>query len=356
MAQHPNFAALLPAVSQTWRADIARWLAYDLPKPVHHAHAHPSRCSTGSRSHRTRACTFFRPRFDYGGFVVGSAPRTARLLGKSPGVLAGVPFVDEVFRQVGGCTVTWHRAEGSVITEADARAKRCVATVAGPADRLLQGERTALNVLSRASGVATAARRCADIAARHGWHGSVAGTRKTTPGFAVVEKYALLVGGGATHRMDLSAMLMLKDNHIWSNAQRQGAGLNAGGAATRDADAAAVAAVTDCVRHAKRATGFSTKLEVECRSLEEAFAAGAAGADVVMLDNFGPEGLKKVAAQVKARYPHLVIEASGGITADTMAAFFSPHVDVISQGKLTHGYGVLDFSLKIDRGVMAARL
>ena len=325
-----DYASLLPSVSRTWRDDIARWLAYDLPK------------------------------FDYGGFVVGGAPRTARLLGKSPGVLAGVPFVDEVFRQVGGCTVTWHRAEGSVITPAEARAKTCVATVSGPADRLLQGERTALNVLSRASGVATAARRCADIAARHGWHGAVAGTRKTTPGFAVVEKYALLVGGAATHRMDLSAMLMLKDNHVWSNAQRrqreqreQQQGAHHQTSPALDADAAAVAAVTDCVRHAKRAVGFSTKIEVECRSLEEALAAGAAGADVVMLDNFGPEGLKQVAAQVKARYPHLVIEASGGITADTMAAFFSPHVDVISQGKLTHGYAVLDFSLKIDRGALA---
>ena len=87
-------------------------------------------------------------------------------------MLAGVPFVDEVFRQVGGCTVTWHRAEGSVLSAADARAKVCVATVAGPADRLLQGERTALNVLSRASGVAPAARPCA--AKSNVWRGRMA--------------------------------------------------------------------------------------------------------------------------------------------------------------------------------------
>ena len=221
----------------------------------------------------------------------------------------------------------------------------------GPANALLLGERTALNTLSRASGVATRARAASELARAHGWHGRVAGTRKTTPGFRVVEKYALLVGGAATHRLDLSQMVMLKDNHIWS----------AGG-------------ISGAVRVARAAAGFTSKIEVECRTHEEAIEAARAGADIVMLDNFGAEPLKAVAAKLKAEFPALVIEArrlsraslararshapcvtaaalsqaSGGITSATMAEFFSEHVDVISQGALTQGYDCVDFSLKVS--------
>lgn len=195
----------------------------------------------------------------------------------------------------------------------------------GPANALLLGERTALNTLSRASGVATGARAASELARARGWHGRVAGTRKTTPGFRVVEKYALLVGGAATHRLDLSQMVMLKDNHIWS----------AGG-------------ISGAVRVARAAAGFTSKIEVECRTHEEAIEAARAGADIVMLDNFGAEPLKAVAAKLKAEFPALVIEASGGITSATMAEFFSEHVDVISQGALTQGYDCVDFSLKVS--------
>lgn len=150
------------------------------------------------------------PSFDYGGCVVGDRQEEAVLLCKSAGVLAGRPFVDAVFSQL-GCRVDWLRREGEQLHPI------CeVARVSGPARRLLLGERVALNCLARASGVATAARRIADIQRRHGWKGEVVGTRKTTPGFRLVEKYALLVGGMGTHRHDLSSMVMLKDNHIWS--------------------------------------------------------------------------------------------------------------------------------------------
>ena len=155
----------------------------------------------------------------------------------------------------------------------------------GPANALLLGERTALNTLSRASGVATRARAASELARAHAWHGRVAGTRKTTPGFRVVEKYALLVGGAATHRLDLSQMVMLKDNHIWS----------AGG-------------ISGAVRVARAAAGFTSKIEVECRTHEEAIEAARAGADIVMLDNFGAEPLKAVAAKLKTEFPALVIE------------------------------------------------
>lgn len=159
------------------------------------------------------------------------------------------------------------------------------------------------------------------------WKGAIAGTRKVTPGsFRIVEKYGLIVGGCNTHRLDLSQMTMLKDNHIWS----------CGGNITR------------AVAHARSAAGFSQKIEVECQSLKEALEAAEAGADVVMLDNYSPDELKKEAKQLKERYPHVIVEASGGITHDTMDQYVCDSVDIISRGDLTQGYACLDYSLKIQ--------
>ena len=117
---------------------------------------------------------------------------------------------------------------------------------------------------------------------------------------------------------------MLKDNHIWS-----------------------AGSITKAVQLARTAAGFSQKIEVECQSLEEALEAAEAGADIVMLDNFAGDQLKRDAAIIKARYPHVIIEASGGITTETMPEYLCEHVDVVSQGKLTQGYSCVDYSLKI---------
>lgn len=150
------------------------------------------------------------PNFDYGGFVVGEKEETALLLMKGEGVLAGIPFFDAIFKEL-ECTVSWNEKEGNSVEPI-----KCVAKVSGKVRQLLLGERVALNCLSRASGIATLARRLHNIAEKAEWKGQVAGTRKTTPGFRLVEKYALLVGGVSTHRYDLSSMIMLKDNHIWT--------------------------------------------------------------------------------------------------------------------------------------------
>lgn len=150
------------------------------------------------------------PAFDFGGLVVGSQTETAVLLCKSSGVLCGIPFVNAVFQEV-GCNIEWCETEGCSLF-----APIKVATVTGPANSILKGERLALNILSRASGVATLARKCRNIASSCRWSGEIAATRKTTPGFRMVEKYALLVGGVSQHRYDLSSMVMLKDNHIWT--------------------------------------------------------------------------------------------------------------------------------------------
>ena len=258
------------------------------------------------------------PSFDYGGFVVGNGRREAVLLCKSPGVLCGVPFFTAVFEEL-GCGVEWLYTEGSLLQPV------CeVARVSGPVNKLLQGERTALNLLTRASGIATHARDLAKEVERIGWLGEVAGTRKTTPGFRLVEKYSLMVGGVSTHRHDLSQMVMLKDNHIWS-----------------------AGSVCLAVGKARKVAGFSIKIEVECRSIAEAKEAAEAGAEIVMLDNFEPAALAVAAKSLKRDFPHLTIEASGGIRRDTLAQFCLPEVDVVSLSTTTQGYSTVNFSFKL---------
>lgn len=185
----------------------------------------------------------------------------------------------------------------------------------------------ALNTLARCSGVATAAHRLATAAAAARWAGRIAGTRKTTPGFRVVEKYGMLVGGADGHRMDLSSMTMLKDNHV-----------------------AAVGGIARAVAAARRLGGFALKVEVECGSLEDALTAATAGADVVMLDNMtGPVFVRTAMAlrEALAGRP-LIIEGSGGLGPATVDSYFCDAADVLSMS-LSQGCGAVDFSLKVAK-------
>lgn len=253
----------------SWKTQVTAWLAEDTP-----------------------SC-------DYGGFVVGEAPRTATLWGKSEGVVAGRPFFDEVFAQC-GCTVEWHAAEGSALQLNDT-SKQKVATVTGPVRGILLGERVALNTLARCSGVATRSRQVVDTVRAAGYTGILAGTRKTTPGFRLVEKYGMLTGGADAHRMDLSSMVMLKDNHVWSRGS-----------------------ITEAVVAARAVAGFAMKIEVEVQTEAEADEAIAAGADVVMLDNFSGDGVKAASRSLKERWAgkkHFMLEVSGGLTKDNVGAY-----------------------------------
>ncbi|KAF2738298.1 nicotinate-nucleotide diphosphorylase [Polyplosphaeria fusca] len=289
---HGSVAHLLP---QTYKRLVSEWLEEDTPS------------------------------FDYGGFVVGEEISEAKLLGKSEGIVAGVPFFDEVFRQL-DCTVEWHVKEG----EAFQPIKHC-ATVRGPVRKLLLGERVALNTLARCSGVATKSARLLALLRKAGYKNTLAGTRKTTPGFRLVEKYGMLVGGVDSHRIDLSTMTMLKDNHI-----------------------VAAGSITNAVRAAKSAGGFSIKVEVECQSFEEADEAIAAGADVVMLDNFTADGVKVAAAQLKDKWgrgngdrKNFLVEVSGGLTEENVEPYVCQDVDIVSTSSIHQGVKHVDFSLKI---------
>jgi nicotinate-nucleotide pyrophosphorylase (carboxylating) len=242
------------------------------------------------------------PSFDYGGFVVGDATRTATLFCKSPGILAGVPFFDEVFAQC-GCSVKWHIKEGEYIDPASAGGKVKTATVTGPTRKLLLGERVGLNTLSRCSGIATKSREMEGLIRKAGYKGILAGTRKTTPGFRLVEKYGMLVGGVDQHRHDLSSMIMLKDNHIWARGS-----------------------ITDAVNAARAVGGYTLKIEVEVDSQKDADEAIEAGADVIMLDNFDGPGLKIAARSLKERWAGkkaFLLECSGGLTTSNVETYIN---------------------------------
>ncbi|TGZ84386.1 nicotinate-nucleotide diphosphorylase [Ascodesmis nigricans] len=291
-SSNPDFSALLPP---NLGPLITSWLAEDTPS------------------------------FDYGGFVVGNAPRSATLFCKSAGLLAGVPFFNAVFAHL-NCEVEWHFKEGDYIDPSTQGGKVAAATVTGPTRNLLLGERVALNTLSRCSGIATASRSMVKIARDAGYKGVVAGTRKTTPGFRVVEKYGMLVGGADPHRYDLSAMVMLKDNHVWSTGS-----------------------ISNAVAEAKRVGGFAVKVEVEVRSEEEAIEAIEAGAEVVMLDNFKGDELRKVARSLKEKYgKRVLLECSGGLTVQNVGEFICDDLDIISTSAIHQSTQHIDFSLKIN--------
>lgn len=200
--------------------------------------------------------------------------------------------------------------------------------VLGPPSEILRGERIALNLMARLSAIATTTRRVRRrlVETSDSWCGRVAGTRKTTPGFRLFEKYALLVGGADAHRHDLSASIMLKDNHIVAFGSIRGA-----------------------VQAVKTLASFTQSLEVECRNQEEALEAAEAGADIVMLDNFSARTARETARLLKDRLPHIKIEVSGGIGEENVASYSDPAIDVISMGCLTLGpHQVIDLSLNLQ--------
>uniref|UniRef100_A0A7S4UAE4 Nicotinate-nucleotide pyrophosphorylase [carboxylating] n=1 Tax=Paramoeba aestuarina TaxID=180227 RepID=A0A7S4UAE4_9EUKA len=262
------------------------------------------------------------PSFDYGGFVVGDKPTTAHLFQKASGVLAGIPILDKIFEKC-NCQAEWLVKEGEYYEHTKGE-RKLIARVTGPTNNVLQAERIALNVLCRSSGVATVCHQLRQVCDNAGWQGKVAGTRKTTPGFRIVEKYAMMVGGIDTHRHDLSSMIMLKDNHI-----------NAHGS------------ITQAVKEALSVGGFALKVEVECQNEEEAREAIAAGAHIVMLDNFSGDAAKEVGARLKKDHPGVIVEVSGGITIENLAQYLGDGVDIVSTSSTSQSVPHIDFSLKI---------
>lgn len=192
-----------------------------------------------------------------------------------------------------------------------------LARVSGNARALLSAERTALNLLGRLSGVATLTRAYVEAVA--GTKARITDTRKTTPGLRALEKYAVRRGGGTNHRFGLDDAILIKDNHV-----------------------AACGGVGEAIRRARAFAGHLVKVECEVDGLDQLAEALEAGPDVIMLDNFSLEHLRHAVEMTAGR---VVLEASGGVTLDTVRAIAETGVDVISVGALTHSASVLDIGL-----------
>jgi len=184
--------------------------------------------------------------------------------------------------------------------------------------------------LARCSGIATKSKRIKDLARSYGYQGIIAGTRKTTPGFRLVEKYGMLVGGIDPHRHDLSSMIMLKDNHIWSCGN----------------------SITKAIEAARSVGGFSLLLDVEVRTEAEADEAIEAGANIVMLDNIEGGELLLVAKALKERWGgkrKFLLESSGGITEENLKERAINEIDIFSTSAVHQSVQHIDFSLKIQK-------
>ncbi|MBR7142598.1 MAG: carboxylating nicotinate-nucleotide diphosphorylase [Clostridia bacterium] len=238
---------------------------------------------------------------------------SGRFLAKQSGRVCGLEVAARVFALVDESLVfTPLVAEGQ-----DVEKGTLIARVEGNADSILKGERTALNLLQRMSGIATATAQA--VAMVQGTRARIADTRKTTPGLRVIEKYAVTVGGGLNHRFNLSDGILIKDNHI-----------------------AAAGGITPAVEAARRATHL-LKIEVETETPEQVDEALQAGADVIMLDNMSLEMMADMVQRIQGR---AVTEASGNMGEKDLAAVAATGVDVISIGALTHTVQCMDISLK----------
>lgn len=234
---------------------------------------------------------------------------------KEDGILAGLEIIQEVY----------HLLDPSIhvylfFSDSDHVQKEyIIAEVQGPVAHLLTGERLILNLLQRMSGIATTTYNC--VEALNDLTIQICDTRKTTPGLRMFEKYAVTVGGGKNHRRGLYDGVMIKDNHISFSGS-----------------------ITHAVQTARQQIGHMVKIEVETESQSQVTEAVQAGADVIMFDNRSPSEVKELATYVP---DHIITEASGGITLETISSYAQTGIDYISLGFLTHSVESLDISVNV---------
>jgi nicotinate-nucleotide pyrophosphorylase (carboxylating) len=252
-------------------------------------------------------------------FVPSAAIATAELNAREPGVFSGGAVIVATFAAVStDISVELMLEDGERFEAGDV-----IAVISGPARAVLRGERIALNLVQRMSGIATLTAQFVALVAGTAAH--VVDTRKTTPGLRALERHAVRSGGGYNHRFSLSDAVLAKDNHL--------AVLTAGGAS-----------VTEVIRAARAQLGHTTHLEVEVDRLEQIEPVLAGGVDTIMLDNFSLDDLRTGVAMVAGR---ALVEASGGVNLTTIADIAATGVDLISVGALTHSVRALDLGLDV---------
>ncbi|MCJ7517698.1 MAG: carboxylating nicotinate-nucleotide diphosphorylase [Methanomassiliicoccales archaeon] len=241
---------------------------------------------------------------------------SARITANEEGILAGLEEAAEIFRELDVKTYPMARDGDRVTKGMD------VLVVEGPLKKILLGERLALNFLMKMSGIATATNALSKECRKYNPLVKIAATRKTTPGFRVYEKKAVVVGGGDPHRYRLDDAILIKDNHL-----------------------RVVGSITQAVSKAK-SVSFTKKIEVEVETIEQAVEAAKAGADIIMLDNMSVEKVEVASLAVKKLNDRVLIEVSGGLTAEN-AHRYAKHADILSIGWITHSARAIQFNLEI---------
>lgn len=235
------------------------------------------------------------------------------LYAKEDGIICGIPVFDRVFKIVGNVTFESYVNDGDKVSN-----KQKIGELTGNTRNVLMGERIALNLLQRMSGIATTTNKYVECI--KDTNCKVVDTRKITPLYRNIDKYSVLCGGGSNHRFSLSDSILIKDNHIDA----------AGG-------------IKEAVFLARKNASFTTKIEVETETKQDVLDALEAKADIIMLDNMTPEMAKEM---VKLIDHKALVECSGNITLETIKEYANTEVDFVSCGALTHSFKVLDISLK----------
>jgi len=244
----------------------------------------------------------------------------AKIIAKEYGVIAGIEEALTLLESLGFQTRALV-SDGSKIEE-----KATILSIVGDARTLLSIERTLLNLLTRMSGIATTTSRLIQKVHRAGYKTRIACTRKVAPGLSYFDKRAVMIGGGDTHRLHLDDLVVIKDNHL-----------------------AVVGDVGKAVKKVRDAVSFSKKVEIEVSKENEALEAAKAGADIVMLDNFSPQQIRKTIALLEKEglRGKILIEASGGVNEQNILEFAATGVDILSLGEITDSVKALDMSLEV---------
>ncbi len=245
----------------------------------------------------------------------------AEIVSREAGIIAGIEEA-QVLLEGEGLTTKIFCTDGDRI-----KPRQVLMKITGNARTILSVERTLLNLLCRMSGIATATKRLIDKLERAKLKTLVACTRKTAPGLLYFDKKAVETGGGDTHRLHLDDMILIKDNHI-----------------------TVAGSIPQALNEAKKHASFSKKIEVEVTNTSQALQAAEGGANIIMLDNLSPKQIESIKkALAKAGFEKVKLEASGGITEDTIAKFAATGVDIVSLGSLTHSARVLDLTLNVKK-------
>jgi nicotinate-nucleotide pyrophosphorylase (carboxylating) len=256
-------------------------------------------------------------RGDLYALVEPSVSISAKIIAKSDGVIAGQKYID-VLASLESFKITWKKLDGETFVKGEV-----LATLSGDSHTILKIERTLLNLLLHASSIATLTKKYVDILEPYGV--KLLDTRKTRPMLRVFEKYATRIGGCVNHRMGLDDSLMIKDTHLKT-----------------------IKDLKSYIKKARKQIPFTTKIEVEVETIELAKEVLACGIDILMCDNMTPEQISEIVKYRDENFKHILLEASGNISLETIESYAKTKVDAISSGSLIHQANWIDLSMKID--------